>query len=90
MVLRGRKVSEKLPKIPLFGPSCNKKKSRAERNRTYSVLEMYEDSAIILDAIRRIFLTKSATAAMCTSFRVDSGRPLLSVIIYQPPPVSKS
>jgi hypothetical protein len=31
------------------------------------VLGMFKDSAIILDAIRRSFLTKSATAAMFTS-----------------------
>jgi hypothetical protein len=29
---------------------------------------MFRDSAIILDVIRRSFLTKSATAAMFTSF----------------------
>jgi hypothetical protein len=29
---------------------------------------MYKDSAIIIDPIRRSFLTKSATAAMFTSF----------------------
>jgi hypothetical protein len=37
-----------------------------------------EDSAIILDAIRRSFLTKSSIAAMFTSVRVDFGRPPLS------------
>ena len=36
---------------------------------------MFKYSAIILDAIRRSFLTKSATAAMFTSFRVDFGWP---------------
>jgi hypothetical protein len=41
-------------------------------------LGMFKDSAIILDAIRRSFLTKSATAAMFTSVRVDFGQPLLS------------
>jgi hypothetical protein len=33
-----------------------------------SVLGMFKDSAIILDVIRRSFLTKSATAAMFTQF----------------------
>jgi hypothetical protein len=39
---------------------------------------MFKDSAIILDAIQRSFLNKSATAAMFTSVRVDFGRPPLS------------
>jgi hypothetical protein len=41
---------------------------------------MFKDSAIIIDAIRRSFLTKSAaaTAAVFTSIRVDFGRPPLS------------
>jgi hypothetical protein len=43
-----------------------------------TVLGMFKDSAIILDAIRRSFLTKSATAAMFTSVQVDFGWPLLS------------
>ena len=38
---------------------------------------MLKDSAIILVAIRRSFLTKSATAAMFTSVRVDFGWPPL-------------
>jgi hypothetical protein len=42
------------------------------------VLGMFKDSAIILDAIRWSFLTKSATAAMFTSVRVDLGRPSFS------------
>jgi len=41
------------------------------------VLGMFKDS-IILDAIRRSFLNKPATAAMFTSVRVDFGRPPLS------------
>jgi hypothetical protein len=41
-------------------------------------LGMFKDSAIILDAIRRSLLTKSATAAMFISVRVDFGRPPLS------------
>jgi hypothetical protein len=45
--------------------------------KNYS-LGMFKDSAIILSAIRRSFLTKSATAAVFTSVRVDFGRPLLS------------
>ena len=48
------------------------------RIRTTTVLGMLKDSTIILDAIRRSFLTKSATAAMFTSVRVDFGRPSLS------------
>jgi len=39
--------------------------------RRTTVLGMFKDSAIILDAIRRSFLTKSATAAMFISVRVD-------------------
>jgi hypothetical protein len=41
-------------------------------------LGMFKDSAIILDAIRPSFLTKSATVVMFTSVRVDFGRPPLS------------
>jgi hypothetical protein len=37
------------------------------RIRRTTVLGMFKDSVIILDAIRRSFLTKSATAAMFTS-----------------------
>jgi len=48
------------------------------RIRRTTVLGLFKDSAIILDAIRRSFLTKSATAAMFTSVRVDFGRPSLS------------
>jgi hypothetical protein len=48
------------------------------RIRRTTVLGMCKDFAIILDAIRRSFLTKSATAAMLTSVRVDFGRPPLS------------
>ena len=40
--------------------------------------EIFKDSAIILDAIRRSFLTKSATAAMFISVRINFGRPPLS------------
>jgi hypothetical protein len=46
--------------------------------RRNTVLGTFKDSDIILDAIRRSFLTKSATAAMFTSVRVDFGEPLLS------------
>jgi hypothetical protein len=50
---------------------------------------MFKDSAIIHDAIRQPFFTKSAaTAAMFTSVQVDFGRPPL-VIFYQLPSVSK-
>jgi hypothetical protein len=51
------------------------------QTRRTTVLEMFKDSAIILDAIRRPLLTKSATAAaseMFTSVRVDFGGPYLS------------
>jgi hypothetical protein len=37
--------------------------------------KMFKGSAIILDATRRSFFTKSAPAAMFTSVRVDIGRP---------------
>jgi hypothetical protein len=46
--------------------------------KNYS-LEYVQNSAIILDAFRLSFFTKSAaTAAIFTSFRVDFGRPPLS------------
>ena len=48
------------------------------RIRRTTVLVMFKDSAIILDAIRRSFLTKSVTAAIFTSVLVDFGRPSLS------------
>jgi hypothetical protein len=59
--------------------SCNKKKPREqnEAGRT-TVLGMFKDSAINIDAIRLSFFTKSATAAMFTSFRDDFGRTRLS------------
>jgi len=41
------------------------------------VLGVFNDTAVIVDAIRRSFLAKSATAAMFTSVRVDFGRPPL-------------
>jgi len=44
----------------------------------HSDLGIFQDSAIILEAIRRSFVTKLATAGMFTSVRVDFGRPLLS------------
>jgi hypothetical protein len=47
---------------------------------------MFKDSAIILDAIQRSFMTKSATAAMFTSLRVDFGRPPLSSFSTRPIP----
>ena len=40
------------------------------RIRRTTILGTFKDSAIILDAIRRSFLTKSTTAAMFTSVRV--------------------
>ena len=39
---------------------------------------MFKHSAIILDAIRRSFLTKSGTGTIFTSIRVDFGRSPLS------------
>ena len=48
------------------------------RIRRTTVLGVFKDSAIIFYAIRRSFLTKSATAAMFTSVPVDFGRPPLS------------
>jgi len=39
---------------------------------------MFKDSAIILDVIQWSFFTKSATAAMFPSVRVDFGQPPLS------------
>jgi hypothetical protein len=48
------------------------------RIRRTTVLGKFKDSAIILYAIRRSFFTKSATAAMFTSVRVDFGRSPLS------------
>jgi hypothetical protein len=52
--------------------------SRAERSWTNYSLGEFKVFAFILDAIRRSFFTKSATAAMFTSVRVDFGRPPLS------------
>jgi len=46
--------------------------------RRTTVFGMFKDSAIILVAIRRSFLTKSARAAVFTSVRVDFGQPSLS------------
>jgi len=46
--------------------------------RRTTVLGMFKDSVIILDAIRRSFFTKSSSAAMFTSVRLDFGRLLLS------------
>jgi hypothetical protein len=43
-----------------------------------TVLGMFMDYALILDAIRRSFPIKSRTAAKCTSVRVDFGPPPLS------------
>jgi hypothetical protein len=51
--------------------------SRAEHSCTNYSLRDVQDSAIILNAIRRSFFTKSATAAMFASFRVEFGRPPL-------------
>ena len=48
------------------------------RIRRTTVLGVFKYSAMVLDATRRLVLTKSATAAMFTSVRVDFGRPSLS------------
>jgi hypothetical protein len=48
------------------------------RIRRTTVLGMFKDSNSLRDAIRRSFLTISATAAMFTLVRVDFGRPPLS------------
>jgi hypothetical protein len=47
---------------------------------------MFKDSAIILDGIRWSFLTKSATAAMFTSIRVNFGQPTISSFSISPLP----
>jgi hypothetical protein len=47
-------------------------------------LVMFKDSTNILGAIRRSFLTKSATATMFPSVRVDFGRPHLSFFLSGP------
>jgi hypothetical protein len=52
-------------------------KSSVRIQRT-TALGMFKDTSIILDAIRRSFLTKSATAAMFISVQVDYGRSHLS------------
>ena len=46
--------------------------------RRTTVLGVFKDSAIILDAIRPSFLTTSATAAVFNPVRVDFGRSRLS------------
>jgi len=48
------------------------------QNPLLESVRLFKDSALILDVIRRSFLTKSATAAMFTSVRFDFGRPPLS------------
>jgi hypothetical protein len=56
------------------------------RVRRTTVLGMFIDSAIILDAIRWSLLTKTATAAMFISVSVDFGRPPLSSSFTRPLP----
>ena len=51
----------------------------SSRMRRTTDLGIFKDSAIILYAFRRSFLTRSATAAMFTSILVDFGRPPLSL-----------
>jgi hypothetical protein len=48
------------------------------QNLRTTVLGMFKNSAIILDANQQSFLTNSATAAMFTSVWVDFGQPPLS------------
>jgi len=45
------------------------------QNQRTTVLGMFKDSAVILDAIRWSFLTKSATAGMFTLVQVNFGCP---------------
>jgi hypothetical protein len=61
------------------------RKSSFRIQRT-TVLGMFKDYAIVLDAIQRSFLTKSATAAMFTSVQVNFGRPPLSLSSTSSPP----
>jgi hypothetical protein len=66
--------------------SWNKKMSREQKAAgPTTVLGMFKDSDIIVDAIRWSFFTKSATATMLTSVRVDFGRQLLSSSICSLP-----
>jgi hypothetical protein len=58
--------------------------SRTQLDELYSWGMLFKDSAIILDAIRRSFFTKSATAAMFTLGGVDFGRPPLSSSLPAP------
>jgi len=75
-----------IPKIPCSGVKRWKTKrapnflfpKSSYRIRSTTVLGKFKDSAIILDAIRWSFFTKSATATMFTSVRVYFGRPPLS------------
>jgi hypothetical protein len=51
---------------------------------------MFKDSAIIRDAIRQSFFTKSATAALFSSIRVDFGQlPLSSSSTSSHPPQNR-
>jgi hypothetical protein len=54
------------------------------RIRRTTALGVSKDSAIILDSIRRSFLTKSATAALFTSVPVYFGWPALSFLLPAP------
>ena len=55
-----------------------------------TVLRMFKDSAIILDAIWQSFLTKSPTAAMFISVQIDFGwPPLLSSFTSSLPPQNR-
>ena len=54
------------------------------RIRRTTVFGMFKDSAIILDAIRWSFLTKSATAAMFISVLVDSDGHLSHHLLPRP------
>ena len=48
------------------------------QNPLLESVRLFKDSALILDVIRRSFLTKSATAAIFNSVPVDFGQPPLS------------
>jgi hypothetical protein len=60
-------------------------KSSFRTQRTI-VLGIFKDSAIILGVIRWSFLTKSATAALFTSVRINYGWPPLSLSSTSPLP----
>jgi hypothetical protein len=79
----GGKIWQTLAAMWAGALSCNKKNSRKQKSsfriRRTTVLGIFKDSAIVIDAIRPSFLNKlGAKAAMFTSVRVDFGWPPLS------------